>query len=648
MMRLSVVVLERDERAALRGLGRLGAVHLLRTKAGPDTAPLAPPDRTLDLARCDDLLSRVENLLRRMEIDPALHAGAEPAGMTLEQAQVAFEPVEARAGELLERRRKLQQQWAQVRGLLDKVAGYEGLALPFDRLGQFAFLHFAIGSLPEKNFETLQEQVGENVVLLPLARREGRRPVVAVTSRKGRFALETTLKQAGFQAETLPTQGATAETLSQESRREIHRLDKQLEEINAEVAALAREVASPLVDLQRFLATERRVLEAEQNFPRTDSTVLITGWAPAADTSGIQNHLQEVTGGRCIVETSAPDDVPEAEIPVLLRHPRLLRPFEMLVAGYGLPAYRELEPTLFVAVTYVLMFGMMFGDAGHGAVLVIGGLVTLLTGRSAKARDVGLLLATVGLSSVVFGVVYGSYFGLTGLKRYALWHDPLEGDPMALMYTAVGIGIGIISLGLVLNVINRFRRRDLVGGFLDKFGVAGAVFYWGVLALILKYAVFKEAGLVELLVVAVIVAPLLAVALKEPIQYALQRRAGHHTHAGSFMEACLESAIEAFEAVLGYMANTISFIRLAAYALSHAAVLMATFVMAAEVAKVSSGPLGGVLEILVIILGNLVAILLEGVIAAAQAVRLEWYEFFGKFFSGSGLAFKPFRFAAEE
>jgi V/A-type H+-transporting ATPase subunit I len=443
-------------------------------------------------------------------------------------------------------------------------------------------------------------------------------------------------------------QGATAETLSQESRREIRRLDKQLEEINAEVAALAREVASPLVDLERFLATERRVLEAEQNFPRTDSTVLITGWAPAADTSGIQNHLQEVTGGRCIVETSAPDDVPEAEIPVLLRHPRLLRPFEMLVAGYGLPAYRELEPTLFVAVTYVLMFGMMFGDAGHGAVLVIGGLVTLLTGRSAKARDVGLLLVTAGLSSVVFGVVYGSYFGLTGLKRYALWHDPLEGDPMALIYTALGIGIVIISLGLVLNMINRFRRRDLVGGFLDKFGVAGAVFYWGVLALILKYAAFKEAGLVELLVVAVIVMPLLAVALKEPIQYALQRRAGRHTHAASFLEACLESAIEAFEAVLGYMANTISFIRLAAYAMSHAAVLMATFVMAAEVAKVSSGPLGGALEILVIILGNVVAILLEGIIAGVQAVRLEYYEFFGKFFSGSGLAFKPFRFAAEE
>ena len=91
------------------------------------------------------------------------------------------------------------------------------------------------------------------------------------------------------------------------------------------------------------------------------------------------------------------------------------------------------------------------------------------------------------------------------------------------------------------------------------------------------------------------------------------------------------------------MANTISFVRLAAYAMSHAAILMATFLMAAEVQKVSVG--GGVLSTLVLVVGNIVAILLEGIIASVQALRLEYYEFFGKFFSGMGKAFNPFRFS---
>ena len=108
----------------------------------------------------------------------------------------------------------------------------------------------------------------------------------------------------------------------------------------------------------------------------------------------------------------------------------------------------------------------------------------------------------------------------------------------------------------------------------------------------------------------------------------------------------MESVVEAFEAALSYMANTISFVRLAAYAMSHAAVLMATFLLAAEVSKFSKG--GGALSVLIIIAGNLVAILLEGVIAAVQALRLEYYEFFGKFFSGSGQAFTPFQLGAKK
>jgi V/A-type H+-transporting ATPase subunit I len=223
----------------------------------------------------------------------------------------------------------------------------------------------------------------------------------------------------------------------------------------------------------------------------------------------------------------------------------------------------------------------------------------------------------------------------------------LEGDPMALMYGAVGIGIAVISLGLFLNIINRFRRGDVIGGFLDKFGIVGVLFYWGVLALITKYAAFESRGLVNLGIFLFLVLPLAGWALKEPIKYFAHRDPNHaaETSEGLFA-AITESLVGAFEAVLSYLANTISFVRLAAYAMSHAALLLAAFMMAEEVRYFSVG--GGVLSVLVIILGNLVAIVLEGIIASVQALRLEYYEFFGKFFSGSGQPFRPFRLVAGE
>jgi len=203
----------------------------------------------------------------------------------------------------------------------------------------------------------------------------------------------------------------------------------------------------------------------------------------------------------------------------------------------------------------------------------------------------------------------------------------------------------------VLNMINKFRHGDVVGALLDKFGVAGAVFYWGVLALAAKYTAVTEMGLFWAALVAVVGVPLAAIVLKEPLEFVLARRPGHERHGHeaegtSMLEAVLGSFVGAFEAVIAYTANTISFIRLAAYAMSHAAILMATFAIAAQVGSWVPGPGGTVLWVLVIILGNVMAILLEGLVALVQAVRLEYYEFFGKFLSGSGRAFEPFRISA--
>jgi len=653
MKRLSVVVLDQDRHRVLRGLGQVGAVHLVRSRPGPDTAPEPPPDRSEELRRCDGLLDRIAALARDLEVRVAEPAPEAVPEMDLAEAERRLSGIENRVREPLERRAGLRRQWGEVAGLLGQVEGFETLAVPVESLGRLSFLHFALGSLPEENLDALREAVGENVVLVPLATAGGERRLVAVTSRKGRFALQTALENGGFERKAIEErqQGSLAE-VAEGLRRRRDDLAEELEAVNERVGRLADEVTPVLGDLAAVVRVERKILEAEQNFPRTHATALITGWVPADEVRMVRRRLRDLVGNRCVIETTDADDVPENEIPVLLRHPRLLRPFQMLVSAYGLPGYRDLEPTLFVAITFLGMFGMMFGDIGHGGVLAVAGVLAALYGRSRKVRDGGVLLAAAGVASIVFGFVYGECFGIE-LKGLALWHSPLEPEgTMAFIWTAVGIGIGVITLGLVLNIVNRFRRGEVLEGLLDRTGVVGGIFYWASVAMFLRWGIQKRSDLNWLLAL-LIVGALVALLVREPLLRALYHRRGERSGEGregpqpGLVETVMESFIHVFETVLTYLSNTISFVRLAAYAMSHTAILVATFLLADEVAK-AAGAVGGPLGVLVIVLGNAMAIALEGIIASVQALRLEYYEFFSKFYTGGGRAFEPFRLSGND
>jgi len=204
----------------------------------------------------------------------------------------------------------------------------------------------------------------------------------------------------------------------------------------------------------------------------------------------------------------------------------------------------------------------------------------------------------------------------------------------------------MISLGLVLNIVNRVRKGDFVGAFLDKFGLAGLCFYWGALVILTNKTFFASRDIIGLAIVLLLGLPMIGWAVKEPLAHVIAReRRQHGEQSGSMAAAIMESLVGTFEGVLSYLANTISFVRLAAYAMSHAALLVAAFMLAAQVQGLPFG--GGLASIVVIILGNAIAIILEGIIASVQALRLEYYEFFGKFFSGGGRPFEPFRLARE-
>jgi len=644
MMHIQAVILARDERAVLRELGELGAVHLTKTKAGYDHESTELTDKSNELARLERIRNRIQEIRQSIDLTPSCR---EPSSkdMSIEKAEGILDGMEKRCKEVLEERQQIIHRQKELTEVSQTLYSYSGFSIPLTGPDEFSFLHFITGILPQQNLEGLFREVGDRAALIILSQQRNEQVLLAMTTRDYSQELERILQKAGFQKEALPVEkGATVDSLLEKNKSEQDTLSSKLVEINKRIDKLREEFKDILAEIEWFIDLEFKFNEAGQKFSRTDVTVMLSGWTPSRDIGLIEMRLKHITGGRYILNLSPPDASTEEQVPVLLRHPWFLRPFEMLVAAYGLPNYRELEPTLFVALSYIVMFGMMFGDAGHGMVLAGCGVAALVLSRSRQVRDFGVLLIFAGLSSIVFGVVYGSYFGIEEFKKYAIWHDPLDCDPIKLMYGAITIGIVMISLGLILNSINHFKRGNLVAGILDKFGLIGIVFYWGALIILIKGATIKASGLMGIFLILFLGVPIIGWAIKEPIEHILRhKKEGHREGEEGIVAAIMESCVGAFEAILSYLANTISFVRLAAYAMSHAALLFAAFMVAKEVKGIPY--VGSSFSIVIIILGNIVAIVLEGVIASVQALRLEYYEFFGKFFSGSGRPFEPFYLA---
>ena len=655
MVRIRLVLLKEDERAVLLSLGKQGILHLTRSVAGPDTAPFPPADVRPELDHCGKLLERCGELEQRLapfgtpsgsrRNAAGVHPGLTPLP-ALEATGHRLHSFEEQVARLFDERQRLLTRENELNADCDRVSGFRELDIPLDQLDRFSFLHFITGHLPDDRPRADRDRLAELAPLLPLPGITGRPSFLIITTPLNRQSLERQLQQMDFRQDLFPdVKGLTANALYLERDGERQQLIRSLEQAEEALRALAMDIGPQLKTSRQEIALERQLLEAKQHFSCTGTAVLLAGWLPADTTRFLCQNLMEITKGRCVVELQEPDGSAGERVPVLLSHRGWLHPFQNMVTAFGLPDYSELEPTVFVAISYLAMFGMMFGDAGQGSVLVIAGLLLLYTRRTATFRDAGKILLAGGLSSICFGVLYGSYFGIPSLKRYALWRDPLEGDPLAILATAIGMGVTVISIGIILNIINRLRRNDLPEGVLGRFGIAGILFYWGTLALLIHRTKFQMHPLGGWAVLVFIILPLASWILTPPIRELLHRSKWGAANRDSLVVIFAESCASALEGMILYLANTVSFARLAAYAMSHAALLMAAFAVADELRRGSTG--GAFSGLIVIILGNLIALILEGVIVAVQALRLEYYEFFGKFFSGQGQPFTPFSLTPE-
>ncbi len=343
------------------------------------------------------------------------------------------------------------------------------------------------------------------------------------------------------------------------------------------------------------------------------------GWAPTARLDELGERLAEAGSG--VVELPRPAWV---DPPTLFRPTAVERPFRPLVRTYGTPRYWDIDPTAFAAASFVVMFGMMFGDVGHGLVLALLGLWLRRRreGRFAEVRDLWLIVFACGLAGTCFGLLYGEAFGPTHLVP-SLWLDPVD-RPIPLFLVALALGGLLLTVSYLLGIVNRWRESGLAVALLDQSGIAGLMIfvgggiftgglYWHLLPAEILGGVIAMAGIV-----------LLGTGL------ALQVAGG--------ASAVVQVGIELFDAVTRIVSNFISFARLAAFGLMHAALGAVVF---AAASALWGGLAGGIAAVAVFALGNVVAFALEALVTGVQALRLEYYELFSRIFSGEGHAFAP-------
>lgn len=368
-----------------------------------------------------------------------------------------------------------------------------------------------------------------------------------------------------------------------------------------------------------LLTGEAQLLRRAATAVRRRSTAILVGWTPEAAVEALSHRLASL--GAVVVTLPRPAWI---EPPTLLPLPRGAAQFHPLVETYGTARYEDVDPTPFAAASFVLMFGMMFGDTGHGLLLALLGVLTRLVPhrRLEPLRRVWLLPVAAGLSAACFGLLYGEAFGPTGLVK-PLWLTPLA-DPVRLLVVGVAVGCGLLALSYALGTVNRWREGGLRAAVFAGAGLAGLVLFAGaglaVAGWALSIASLTWAGLG----IALTGLALLATGL------ALQ--------AGPGVAGIVQVVVELFDAVVRLATNAISFARLAAFGMVHAAIGLVVW---SGTVALWGGGLRWLAASALFLAGNALAFALEGLVAGVQALRLEYYELFSKIFAGEGRRFRP-------
>ena len=413
---------------------------------------------------------------------------------------------------------------------------------------------------------------------------------------------------------------------------EIVKVERDLDENRRELASLAGKHSAELSQLAWDTHSSRTLADAILKFGRLRHTYVIVGWVVTQSLEAVLARIRKESPDT-LTETRRMDRGGDRHnVPVSLLSSRLLQPFQMLVTTYARPKYGEVDPTLLIALTFPLLFGAMFGDVGHGLLLAAFG--ALLTSRRIKRlgglAGLGGLLTACGLVAAAFGFLYGSIFGYEHIL-HAAWLQPGE-DPLSILMVAIVAGVILLSIAFLVGIFNAIVSRDWPHLLFGHGGIVAALLYWSLLAYgASKFGILHAPSL--LFGVIAVVTGLMIMFSGVLIRLVERERPLIEGGLGTY---AIQAPMELFETVISYLSNSLSYVRVGAFAIAHVVLSSVVFLLAELLS-----PGHGIAYWVVVSIGNLFIVGYEGLIVGIQAMRLSYYEFFSKFFAGGGVQFEP-------
>ena len=412
-----------------------------------------------------------------------------------------------------------------------------------------------------------------------------------------------------------------------EAQRELDRyLDENQEQIER--------ILSKLEVLYTYAGIRSKALQYNNSF-------IIVGWIPTENKKQLKQKLKKIKSVE--PDFSSAKDEMDKRPPVKLKNCFLAKPFEFYTDMYGVPKYNEIDPSLFIAITYIVIFGIMFADLGQGICLSIVGLLMW----KLKKMKIGRILLPCGISAAIFGTIFGSVFGFEHLldpmyhALFGLEEKPIEvmaaENTNTIILSAIAIGVVLLIIAMMLNVYTSFRQKNYGRALFSTSGIAGIVFYGSIIFGIAGQMFLGWSVLTLPYILGLIVLPFILIFFAEPLSDLVNGEKDWQPESwGGYI---VENLFESIEVILSYVTNTMSFLRVGAFVLVHAGMMMVVFVLAETV--------GGVGYWAIVVLGNGLVMVLEALLVAIQVLRLAYYEMFSRFYSGEGRPFEPIKLTTE-
>ena len=518
---------------------------------------------------------------------------------------------------------------------------FSGLDEEIEKLLDMKYMTARFGSLPNDSMKKLEAYKNNEYVAFAVCTEDKARSWGVYFAPNDRLdEIDKIFEGLYFERVELVGEDETPAQQIERYQNEIPQLEQELKEAQARLDGYLDEngeritrYLSKLEELYLYSGIRNKALQHNNSF-------IIVGWIPTENKKQLQKRLKKIKS----VELDFSDAKNELDKnpPSMLKNVFFARPFEFYTQMYGVPKYNEIDPTFFVALTYVIIFGIMFADLGQGFCLSVAGLLMWRLRKMA----IGKILFPCGISSMVFGTIFGSVFGFEHLldpmfRLFGFKEKPIEvmasENTNIIIMGAIGLGVFLLIVAMFLNVYTSFRQKNYGRALFSTSGIAGIVFYSS-LVFGLVAEIFLGMHVMTLpYILGLVVFPFLLVFFAEPLGDLVNGEKDWQPESwGGYI---VENLFESIEVLLGYVTNTMSFLRVGAFVLVHAGMMLVVFVLAETV--------GGIGYWAIVVIGNALVMVLEALLVAIQVLRLEYYEMFSRFYTGEGRPFEPVKMNLE-